>query len=164
MFFDRDGTLIKDSGFVSRPDQVELLTDVGGIISGLNQSNILCCVVTNQSGVGRGFMAYADVMAVNQRLDYVLWEDAQASIQHYFICPHHPEERCVCRKPRPYMLEQACMLYGLDPRRCWMIGDKLSDTEAGRNMGMQTCLIGEQDDQATRSGISLLEWYKGLEM
>lgn len=155
VFFDRDGTLIKDMGYLSQPEGVELLPTVGDVLGELRHVHVLCIVVTNQSGVGRGMMSMLDVTCVNHQLDKVLWESSRAVIHKYFVCPHRPEERCVCRKPSPYFFYLSRTLFGLNLSQCWMIGNKHSDCEAGRSAGMKT--------YRTAPGKVLGDWWKLVE-
>ncbi len=141
VFFDRDGTLIADTHYVTSPDQVILRPGIANLLATLRYHNILCFIVTNQSGVGRGYLTYYEACRIQKRLDWLLWCSGKGLIHHVFMCPHLPSDQCQCRKPNPYFLNHACLAYGLNARRCWMVGDKKSDIEAGKRAGMKTLLV-----------------------
>jgi histidinol-phosphate phosphatase family protein len=143
---DRDGTLMRDHGYVGRADAVELLPGVGAGLRALRDAGYVLAVVTNQSGVHRGLFTMADVDAVNARMSGLLaCEGVELASIH--VCPHGPEDRCACRKPRPGLAERAAEDLGLDLRRAIVIGDKESDVELGLAIGARTILLA-----AGRSG------------
>lgn len=139
VFLDRDGTLNQDTGYVHDPDELVLLP---GVLRGLQRlaSAYRLVVVTNQSGIGRGYYTAEDSAAFNRRLAD-LAAAAGVSFAGFYACPHRPDEGCACRKPQPGLLEQARAELGAGEGTDWMIGDKQSDVEAGRAAGAQTILI-----------------------
>lgn len=141
MFLDRDGTIIVDKGYLADPAGVELLPRASESLRRLQEAGFALVVVSNQSGVGRGYYPLESVYAVNARMVNML---AAAGVQlaGVYFCPHRPVDDCDCRKPRLGMYRQACK--HLTPRAAesWMIGDKLSDVEFGRNAGLRTVLLG----------------------
>ncbi|NLF19240.1 MAG: HAD family hydrolase [Lentisphaerae bacterium] len=139
-FLDRDDTLIADRHYLSDPDGVELLPGAAAGLAALRRLGYRLVVVTNQSGVGRGYFTLEDVEAVHRRLTELL-AAAGVSLDGIYLCPHVPEDRCDCRKPATGMVERACADLGLDPRRSAMIGDKASDVELARRCGMAAILI-----------------------
>lgn len=147
VFLDRDGTVNEEVHFLSQPDQIELLPTVASTISKLNQSGIAIVVVTNQSGVARGYIPEKQLDVIHTRLSHLLAEQ-NALIDGIYYCPHHPTEGigqyhvdCDCRKPMPGMLLRAARELNLDLSRSLMIGDRISDLEAGANAGCQTALV-----------------------
>ena len=147
VFLDRDGTVNEEVHFLSQPDQIELLPTVASTISKLNQSGIAIVVVTNQSGVARGYIPEKQLDVIHTRLSHLLAEQ-NALIDGIYYCPHHPTEGigqyhvdCDCRKPMPGMLLRAARELNLDLTRSLMIGDRISDLEAGANAGCQTALV-----------------------
>jgi D-glycero-D-manno-heptose 1,7-bisphosphate phosphatase len=147
VFLDRDGTIIREEHYLSRPAQVALLPGAGAAIGRLNAAGVPVVVVTNQAGVARGYFPECRVAEVHARLSELLAADG-AAVAGYYHCPHHPaavidEYRidCECRKPRPGLLLTAARELGLDPARSWMVGDKRSDLEAGAAAGCRTVLV-----------------------
>lgn len=138
VFLDRDGTLNFDSGYLYQPEQLQLLPDVAAALATLNQAGFKVIVVTNQSGVGRGYYTEEAVMGLHDHMQARLAQQ-HAYIDAFYYCPHHPEatvERyridCQCRKPKPGMLWQAMKDFALSPAHSFMVGDRLSDVFAGQ--------------------------------
>ncbi len=129
---DRDGTLIKDKHYLSDPEGVELLPGVVSALRQLNQLGAKLYIVTNQSGIGRGYFSLNDYKACEARLDEIL--SAQGIIiEHTVFCPHAPEESCLCRKPASGMWDEIAARYSLSPDKAIMIGDKMDDVNFGLN-------------------------------
>ena len=149
VFFDRDNTLIVGTDYLGDPDGVKLVPGAAAAVARANHLGYSVVVVSNQSGVGRGKFAEADVRAVNARVDALLRaEDADAAVDHHEFCPHHPDAaveayrvRCDCRKPRPGMILKAAAELGLDLSYSWLIGDAPRDIEAGAAAGCRTILF-----------------------
>jgi D-glycero-D-manno-heptose 1,7-bisphosphate phosphatase len=147
VFLDRDGTVIEEIEYLASPRQVRLIAGAADAIGRLNALGIPVVVVTNQAGVARGYFPESRVAEVHAHLDRLLAERS-AHIDRYYVCPHHPQEgkapyrrECDCRKPRPGMLLRAAADLGLDLSASCLIGDKLSDLEAGASAGCQTILV-----------------------
>ncbi|MFH2050645.1 MAG: HAD-IIIA family hydrolase [bacterium] len=147
MFVDRDGTLIVDKDYISDPDQVEF---ENGVIVSLKEAHahgFKIIIVSNQSGVARGFFDIETVNKVNQRiLDMLAMEGVD--IDGIYFCPHYkngtvPEytKICQCRKPSPGMPEEAAGDLGIDLRKSWVIGDKFDDVRLGIAMGGRGILV-----------------------
>ena len=140
VFLDRDGTTCADKHFLSDPDGVELLK---GAVEGLRRMRDMgfgLVVVSNQSGVARGYFSAADVDRVNARLVELLAAEG-VSLDGLFYCAHGPDDDCPCRKPRTGMVEQFASRNPFDPRECFVIGDRATDIELGRNLGAGTILV-----------------------
>ncbi|MBA4186381.1 MAG: D-glycero-beta-D-manno-heptose-1,7-bisphosphate 7-phosphatase [Planctomycetaceae bacterium] len=147
VFLDRDGVVIEDSHYLGNPDRVRLLPGAAGAIASLNRAGWPVVIVSNQSGVARGMFNESDVDAVHEHLSNLL-HGYGAKIDAYHYCPHHPEGEvtvlrieCECRKPRPGMLVRAATELGLDLAASWMIGDRVTDLEAGAAVGCRTVLV-----------------------
>jgi len=138
-FFDRDGTLIEEKNFISNPDEVFLLPGVKETLKALKEKGFLIIVVTNQSGIARGLLTEEDMKRVNKRLNELL----DGMIDDFFYCPHHPDITgvCKCRKPEIGMIDAACEKFNLDISECFMVGDKLSDVQTGKNAGMKQSFL-----------------------
>ncbi|MGH1362487.1 MAG: D-glycero-alpha-D-manno-heptose-1,7-bisphosphate 7-phosphatase [Calditrichia bacterium] len=159
VFLDRDGTLNIDTSYPASLDDIELLPGAIEAVRLLNEAGILAIVVTNQSGVARGYFSEERVLEINAGI--TRWfEEGCARIDGWYYCPHHPtageapyRKECDCRKPGGGMLLQAAKDFDLDLSRCYMIGDKLSDVEAGLRLKMTTVLVntGEGKLQAVKA-------------
>jgi D-glycero-D-manno-heptose 1,7-bisphosphate phosphatase len=143
VFLDRDGVINVDHGYVSCWDQFEFLPGVPAALLQLQSAGYVLVVVSNQSGIGRGFYAESDLEALNCQLHKYLLDDHGVDIAGFYHCPHHPSEAlghwrqvCACRKPAPGMIEQACAELHLNPSSSLMVGDKVSDMEAGQAAGV----------------------------
>jgi D-glycero-D-manno-heptose 1,7-bisphosphate phosphatase len=147
VFLDRDGTINEEVGYLDDPDRLYLISGAAEAIRLLNNAGVLVIVVSNQAGVGRGYFSTATVEAIHQQLAKQLAIHG-ACVDDIYYCPHHPNEGCQCRKPKAGMLLQAARKYGIDTQRAFIVGDKVSDLDAGRRVGCRTVLVltgyGEQ--------------------
>lgn len=164
VFFDRDGTLNQEVGYLSRPEQVELLPGTVEALKILNIKGIAAIVVTNQSGVARGLFPEERIHEIHHVLQEKL-RDEGAWIDRFYYCPHHPaygseryRQDCACRKPKIGMLQQAARDLDLELSSCYLIGDSMSDLEAARNAGMKAVLVltgyGPETYDRVESGVS----------
>jgi len=147
IFLDRDGTLNVEVDYLRRQEDVVLIPGAAKAIARLNAQNIPVILVSNQSGIGRGLFGWEDYQSVMKKIDEIL-ADAGAHIDDAYACPYfedglgeyrhkdHPD-----RKPNPGMILSASEKWNLCLERSWMIGDKESDLEAGRNAGCHTALV-----------------------
>ena len=143
MVLDRDGTIIEDRHYLSDPEGVVLLPGAVEGLKKLQAAAIPMVVITNQSGIGRGYFGEEELLAVNSRLDQLLGREG-LELQGYYWCPHAPDQGCACRKPAPGLLLQAAEDLGLDPGSCFVVGDKVSDRELGEKVGGVGYLLGDQ--------------------
>jgi D-glycero-D-manno-heptose 1,7-bisphosphate phosphatase len=143
LFLDRDGTIIRDAGFLSDPDGVELLDGAQAALRRAAQTHRLY-LLTNQSGIGRGYYTLAQAEAVNARM-LALLALPPPGFADICIAPEGPDEPAVYRKPSPRFILETLARDGLAPARCWMIGDRLSDLQAGVNAGIRAALIHNRD-------------------
>jgi D-glycero-D-manno-heptose 1,7-bisphosphate phosphatase len=147
VFLDRDGTIIEDVGFLRDLSQIDLLPWSAPAIRQLNDAGFAVVVVTNQSGIARGYFDESHVRATHETLDATL-QALGARIDAYYYCPHHPASTdaryggdCDCRKPAPGLLRRAAADLGIDLSRSWMVGDWWRDVQAGAAAGTRTILI-----------------------
>ncbi|HUJ78787.1 MAG TPA: lipopolysaccharide heptosyltransferase II [Nitrospiria bacterium] len=147
VFLDRDGTLNRDVGYLCDPDQVVLLPGVGGALRALREAGARTVIVTNQSGVARGLLTESRLELVHQRLLSLLAAEG-VSVDGIFYCPHHPDDRCRCRKPGTELIERARARLLLDSGRSYVVGDKLADVQLAHRIGATAILVrtghGEQ--------------------
>jgi histidinol-phosphate phosphatase family protein len=147
VFFDRDGTINEEVGYLSRLDQLVLYPTAARAIRMVNEAGMMAVVVTNQSGVARGIFDEAFLEKVHRRLQQML-ADSGARIDRFYYCPHHPAEGrvpyvldCDCRKPNPGMILRAARELHIDLGRSYMIGDTFRDVSAARRAGVTGILV-----------------------
>jgi D-glycero-D-manno-heptose 1,7-bisphosphate phosphatase len=140
VLIDRDGTINVEKHYLSDPDQLELYPGVGNAIRRLNMLGLGVVVVTNQSGIARGYFDLTRLEEIHDRL-YRLLEAEGAMIDGLYICPHGPDDDCPCRKPLPGMVDQAVADHHFDPAQSFMIGDKEVDVEMGHAVGAKSFLV-----------------------
>ncbi|HME00104.1 MAG TPA: HAD family hydrolase [Terriglobia bacterium] len=147
VFLDRDGTLNEEVGYLNHVDRLRLFPWTAEAIRKLNRAGVPAVVVTNQSGIGRGYFPEELVHQVHARIaEQLALQDAR--IDAFCYCPHHPEATiaeyrvaCCCRKPAPGMVEQAARNLGLDPQRSFVVGDTIRDVELAFNVGARAALV-----------------------
>jgi len=161
---DRDGVIVEEVGHLTEPSQLSLIPKSAEAIARLNRSSATVIVVTNQSAVARGLLPEQQVDGIHSSLNKML-SDEGAHIDAYYYCPHHPTEgigayriECPCRKPKPGMLRRAAVEHAIDLTASVMIGDKLSDLEAGARAGCTAILVRtgygiESERELTNSGL-----------
>lgn len=140
IFLDRDGTLNPDPGYIKSPDQFELFPGVSRALASLKRAGARLIVVTNQSGVARGLLSRDDLDAVHTKLQRLL-DEAGASLDAIYFCPHHPDDGCGCRKPNRGMIDQAVREWGVDLDRSYLIGDHSRDIELAKRIGARSVLV-----------------------
>lgn len=141
VLFDRDETLVADVPFNGDPERVDVLPEMRALLDDLRAAGLKLAVVSNQSGVGRGFITMEQVDAVNRRVDELL-----GPFDGFFVCPHAPGDACECRKPKPKLILDAARALGVEPGECLAVGDRESDVEAARNAGAVPLRVGGPGD------------------
>ena len=149
IFCDRDGTLIRDLGYLREPGGVEILPGAVAALSEGIRRGFSVVVVSNQSGVARGLISLPEFEAVDQAFRQAFASQGIALAGVYY-CLHGPDEGCNCRKPKTGMIDAAARDLDLDVRQSILFGDKESDVAAGRAAGCRTVLFGV--DQAPAGG------------
>lgn len=144
VFLDRDGTLNIDKGYVHRIEDWEWIPGAIDAIAALKKTGFLVIVVTNQAGIARGYYDEADMNSLHATINMELQKHG-APIDGFYYCPHHPEfgevRECECRKPMPGLIEQARQDFAIDLGRSWLVGDKVSDIQAGLVAGVKSILV-----------------------
>jgi D-glycero-D-manno-heptose 1,7-bisphosphate phosphatase len=167
VLIDRDGTLNLEKQYLSTPDQLELIPGAASALKRLQNAGWGICVVTNQSGIARGYFDAERVGKVHQRLTAML---AQFDVQldGIYLCPHGPGEGCNCRKPLPGMILQAIAVHGFDPRKAWVIGDKEVDVGLGHAVGAKAILVrtgyGKQYELGTKADLVADDLAAGVDL
>lgn len=142
VFLDRDGVVVDEVDYLHRPEDVSLIAGAAEVVAEANRRSLVVILVTNQAGIGRGQYGWAEFAAVQDRI-----VDELAALGAYvngvFACPHHAEGRPPYdradhpwRKPNPGMLLAAAERLPIDLRQSWIVGDRATDLEAGRNAGL----------------------------
>jgi D-glycero-D-manno-heptose 1,7-bisphosphate phosphatase len=137
---DRDGTIVAERHYLSDPDQLELLPGALEGLRELREQGFDLVVVTNQSGLSRGYFDQARLDQIHARLEAELAAGG-VRLDAIFVCPHLPSANCECRKPRPGLLHAAAARLGFDPRAALVVGDKECDIALGQAVGATTFLV-----------------------
>jgi len=140
VFLDRDGTIIDDIGYLGDPAGIAFYPGVPDALKRLQECGYLLVVITNQSGIGRGFFPEEDALAVNHAMLRMLGAQGVA-LNAIYYCPHHPEDDCSCRKPGLLMVSRALDDLGIDADRSWIVGDMGKDVHTGVNAGLRPILV-----------------------
>ncbi|MHC9544300.1 MAG: D-glycero-alpha-D-manno-heptose-1,7-bisphosphate 7-phosphatase [Vulcanimicrobiota bacterium] len=140
IILDRDGTIIEERHYLSDPADVALLPGAAEGLRRMTEYGMGLVLISNQSGIGRGFFTEAELNGVHQRLEQLL-EEAGIRLDAIYFCPHTPEDQCRCRKPDTGLLIRAAEDLGLIPEECVVIGDKSCDIELGKRAGAFTILV-----------------------
>jgi len=150
VFLDRDGTVIEDRHFLADPEGVALLPGAAEAIARLNRAGLPVLLVTNQSGIGRGYFGEDEFRAVQERLEALL-RDAGAHLDGVYHCPHAPgaDPPCDCRKPATGLFRRAAAEHGVEPGDGFYIGDRLRDVVPGTGLGGEGFLIVAADGTPT---------------
>jgi D-glycero-D-manno-heptose 1,7-bisphosphate phosphatase len=140
VFLDRDGTMAEEVGYLNHASRFRMFPFVAAAIHRLNDAGLPVIVVTNQSGVGRGYFPEFLVQTVNELMTQQLAK-AGAKIDAVYYCPHTSSENCGCRKPKTGMLDRASTEHGLDLPRSFVVGDRYGDIELARNARARSVLV-----------------------
>jgi D-glycero-D-manno-heptose 1,7-bisphosphate phosphatase len=147
VFLDRDGTINEQMGYINHATRFVLLPDAADAIKRLNDLNIPVVVVSNQSGLARGYFPEELLVTVHEKMKRLLAEKG-AHVDAIYYCPHHPEAKeerfraiCNCRKPKPGLILQAAEEMGLDPSNSYVVGDRWSDIKTAANCGAKSVLV-----------------------
>ncbi|MCX5750060.1 MAG: D-glycero-beta-D-manno-heptose 1,7-bisphosphate 7-phosphatase [Candidatus Saganbacteria bacterium] len=158
VFLDKDGTINEDLGYINDPRDLKLIPGSAEAIKMLNDAGYKVIVISNQSGIARGYIQENMIQTLNKILHkHIL--NGGGHVDSIYYCPHHPEiglhpykKNCDCRKPSPGMLKRGAKEHGIDLSQSYMIGDRVSDIEAGKNAGCKTILTltgyGKEEQKA----------------
>ena len=155
VLFDRDGTVIFDRHYLSDPAGVELIPGTGEAIAKLGRAGAASYLVSNQSGIGRGYFPESGWYSCQARLDELL-AGFGAKLEDSRFCPHDPADACSCRKPGTGMWESLREAHGLEAPRCAMVGDKPEDLRFGINAGLAAAVLvltGKGEKSAEKLGL-----------
>ncbi|HEY8877424.1 MAG TPA: HAD-IIIA family hydrolase [Roseateles sp.] len=154
VFIDRDGTLIDNLPHNTDPARLHLKPGAPEALAALAAQGWALLVVTNQSGLARGYFTRQQFARLQAALEQRLRDAAGVELLDFLVCPHAPapdgSPACLCRKPAPGLLLRAARCHGIDLARSWMLGDTLDDVEAGHRAGCQSLLLGDGDPLPSR--------------
>jgi D-glycero-D-manno-heptose 1,7-bisphosphate phosphatase len=153
VFLDRDGVINEEVSYLRRPEDFRLIPRAAAAIRLLREHGWRVIVVTNQSGVARGYYKDADVAAIHERMRRELAR-GKTRVDAIYFCPHHPDDGCDCRKPKTLLFERAAADLHLDLTASYFVGDKLTDLLPGETLGGHTILVltgyGQQERELAR--------------
>ena len=158
IFLDRDGTISVDHGYVYKIDDFQFIEGVGKALKQLQDKGYLLVLVTNQSGIARGYFSEAQFHQLTEWMDWSLDEDYGVVLDGIYYCPHHPEGKgefkaeCDCRKPKAGMFLEAIKDLNIDPKQSYMVGDKLEDLLAAEAAGVKTKVLVKTGKPVTAEG------------
>ncbi len=144
-FIDRDDTIAKDVPYCDSPDKFHLFPGIPEQIKRLNDAGFLVIMITNQSGIGRGYFTEEALGKIHDKMNSDI-EAAGGHIDAIYYCPHRPDENCQCRKPKTLMGERAVKDFDIDVKKSYMIGDSDADMGFGKALGCVTLRIDEETD------------------
>ncbi|MFP5489955.1 MAG: D-glycero-alpha-D-manno-heptose-1,7-bisphosphate 7-phosphatase [Bacteriovoracia bacterium] len=164
IFLDRDGTLIRDKNYLSRVEDIEYFPDTFKALSLLRSKGYRLYVITNQSGVGRGFFTMKEVNVIHRVMDADLKAQGLKVYDGWGVCPHAPHEACSCRKPHPTLIQDILTKEKLVADDCWMLGDKDIDAQCGLNAGINGAIVRAKPSEGDYTFFStLLEFAESLD-
>ncbi len=140
VFLDRDGVINIDKSYLYKKEDFVFCDGIFELLKYVTDLGYELFIITNQSGIARGYYNEDDFQKLT------LWmleefEKKDIKIKQVYYCPHSPEDKCECRKPKPKMIQNAIKEFSIDPKNSWMIGDKLSDIEAAKSAGVQNNIL-----------------------
>lgn len=149
VFVDRDGTLAPDVNYCLRPDDFNLFPEAPHAIKMLNDAKFKVIVITNQSGIARGYFTEDTLTKIHQKMRNELKNNG-AYLDAIYYCPHHPDDKCKCRKPGTVLFEKAAIDFNIDLSHSFVIGDRDVDIRAGKAIGAKRILVTTGPDRDTK--------------
>lgn len=149
VFIDRDGTINENTGYINSPNLFKMYPGVAEGVKLLKDKGFKIVIITNQSGIARGLFTKETLEEIHDKMKNEFKEKG-ASFDAIYYCPHHPDEKCNCRKPRTGLLEKAIRDFDVDLKKSYIIGDRMLDIEAGKKIGVKTVLVPEKIEMVKR--------------
>ncbi|MCV0400959.1 MAG: HAD family hydrolase [Nitrosopumilus sp.] len=145
IFLDRDGVLNKKrEDYVKSIKELEIFPNIQKVILELKKRGFLIIVITNQSVINRGIITIKELEKIHLTIQKYL-EEEKTKIDKFYFCPHRPNENCDCRKPKPGLILEAINEFSIDASKSWMIGDSITDIQAGKKAGCKTIFLKKND-------------------
>ena len=151
VFIDRDGTMARDVHYCGHPGDFELFPDTAKAIKLLNEHGFKVIVITNQSGIARGYFTEETLAEIHEKMKKELGKEG-AWVDAIYYCPHHPDDGCDCRKPKPKLALQAANDHHIDLKRSFVVGDLQMDLDLGKAVGCKTILVGDSPPGTDNQG------------
>lgn len=162
VFFDRDGIINKDIGYVYKQEDFVFADGIFEVLKFFKERGFLLLVVTNQSGIGRGFYTLEDFKKLSSYMQSQIKARLGFKFDSIYFCPHSPEENCDCRKPKSAMIDQATKDYDINLDESFIIGDKITDMQAGQAGGVRHKIFVSKAFSSQIKGISNLHTLANL--
>ncbi len=140
VFLDRDGTMAPDVHYCRRPEDFELFPYTAKAVGLLNERGLKVIVITNQSGIARGYFTEDTLANIHQKMERELAKEG-AFVDAIYYCPHHPDDNCDCRKPKPKLVLQAAKDFNIDLKHSFVVGDLQMDVDLGKAIGCKAILV-----------------------
>ena len=161
VFLDRDGVINEDVHYLSKIEDFKLLPKVAQAIKLLNDNNFKVIVITNQSAIARGYFGESRLWEIHKKMENELAKEG-AFVDGIYYCPHHPDDDCDCRKPKPTLGLTASKKHHINLKRSFVVGDSSTDIIFGKKLGCKTVFVGDETilvkaDYVTRSLLEAVE-------
>lgn len=140
IFLDRDGVINIDKNYVHKFEDFEFINNSIEGLKKIQKKGYLIFIITNQSGIGRNYYTEENYIELRKKVHKLLREKGIKIIEELY-CPHHPDDKCKCRKPNPFHVNELIKKYEIDKTKSYFIGDKTSDIKTGENAGIKTILV-----------------------
>jgi len=154
IFIDRDGVINKDYGYVHNKKNFEFINGVFEALNYIQKKNFLIIIITNQSGIGRGFFSIDTFLNLNSWMEKQFLKNG-IFIDDTLFCPHSPDQNCMCRKPSPFLFLKAKEKFNIDMGLSWSFGDKESDITAAKESGVKNTVLVRSgqliDEESTKA-------------
>lgn len=170
VFLDRDGTMAKDANYCSRKEDFELFPTVPQAMKLLSEDGFKVIVVTNQSGIARGYFTEETLSQIHEKMKSELAK-VGVYLDGIYYCPHHPDDNCECRKPRTALFLRAVKDFDIDLGKSFVVGDMPTDIKAGKLLGCKTVLISDSNEKGSigcspdcisKTLFSAVRWIRGV--
>ena len=165
VFIDRDGTMAEDVNYCCCPEDLKLFLSTAKAIKLLNQNGLKVIVVTNQSGIARGYFTEEMLAKIHDKMESELAKEG-AHVDAIYYCPHHPDDGCNCRKPKPGLIFQAASAHHIELKHSFVIGDLQMDIDLSKAVGCRSILIGtssSMDDEIAKPDLVLPDLLKAAQ-
>jgi histidinol-phosphate phosphatase family protein len=149
VFIDRDGTINVNIEYLDDPNNFKMYPGVAKGIKLLKKNGFKIIIITNQSGIARGYFSKETLEKIHKKMENELSKKG-AKVDAIYYCPHHPEDNCNCRKPETGLFKKAFKDFNIDSSKSYIIGDRMLDVEAGYKMGLKTVLVPEDKEKVEK--------------